>query len=111
MALLQRGGMRYFSFVDFLVLFDPQANGAPAFANTGWAAVFALRNALKGKADSVIDNKASLLTAMRAFKGPVPLGADTLNCGGYPQWGPAVCTTEGVIAQVQGGKFVKYSVK
>ena len=87
-----------------------QTGGAPAFAASGWATVFSLRNALKGKPDSVLDNKASLLTALRAFKGPAVMGADVLNCGGYPEWGPALCTDQGVFAQVQGEKYVKYRV-
>ena len=87
-----------------------QAGGAPAYANLAWAAVMSLRNALKGKPDSVLDNRASLFQALHAFKGPSVMGPDTLNCGGYPQWGPSACTEEGVIVQVQGTKYVRYRV-
>jgi len=85
-----------------------QAKGVPTYAATGWATVLSLVNALKGKPDSVLDNRASILTALRGFKGPAVMGPDVLNCGGYPQWGPTMCTEEGVIAQVQGNAYIKY---
>jgi ABC-type branched-subunit amino acid transport system substrate-binding protein len=86
-----------------------QANGIPATAANGWAAVLGLQAALKGKSDVVLNSRPALIAALKAFKGPLPMGPATEKCGGYPEFGPALCTIEGVYSQVQGTKLIPYN--
>jgi ABC-type branched-subunit amino acid transport system substrate-binding protein len=85
----------------------PQDNGVPSIASNGWAAVAALVEALKDQPDEVLMDHDKLYEALRAFKGPVPMGVETLDCGGHPM-GTALCTIEQIATEYDGTKLVPF---
>lgn len=78
----------------------------PTFAPHAWGTVLSLQAALKGTPDSTLTNKKLLQAKIRAFRGPVPLGAPSIKCGSMPSVGNVFCTTWSAKVQIVNGKMV-----
>jgi branched-chain amino acid transport system substrate-binding protein len=76
---------------QLLASWDKYAGGGPigAFGEVGWGTVMNLYNVLKPLPADGLDS-ASILAAIKGFKGPVVVGSDTIACPGQDPT-PATC--------------------
>ncbi|MDI1288850.1 MAG: ABC transporter substrate-binding protein [bacterium] len=84
----------------------PTTPGFAAYVSQGWGPILTLQNVLRGKPDSVLNNKKALFNVLHSYRGPGNLTASSMKCGAIKSL-PALCTTYTIKGQVRGGKIYR----
>jgi len=88
----------------FEASFDKYTEGSTATpgaqAEKGWGIVLSMAQALKGLSAEQLSDSAAVDEALRAFRGPVVVGTESIECPGAEPF-PAVCSQTNLVYQVE----------